>query len=144
VREAANHHRISRQHHLLRETPGSWHVKPTPRDHPKATSHLTPSHLVHSDADLTYYPRLTHVGTCAEKLQCNRLAVMATVTEALKEKVLGTELEPQLSAQTRNNFLQYAKKDEASDEYYMTETEFVDAIAPEGEDYVSTCWHTSS
>jgi len=64
---------------------------------------------------------------------------MATVTEALKEKVLGTELEPQLSAQTRNNFLQYAKKDEGSDEYYMTETEFVDAIAPEGEDYVSDC-----
>lgn len=63
---------------------------------------------------------------------------MATVTEALKEKVLGTELEPQLSAQTRNNFLQYAKKDEASGEYYMTESEFVDAIAPEGEDYVST------
>ena len=63
---------------------------------------------------------------------------MATVTETLKEKVLGTELEPQLSAQTRNNFLQYAKKDEGSDEYYMTETEFVDAIAPEGEDYVST------
>jgi solute carrier family 25 aspartate/glutamate transporter 12/13 len=64
---------------------------------------------------------------------------MATVTEAIKEKVLGTELEPQLSAQTRNNFLQYAKKDEGSDEYYMTETEFVDAIAPEGEDYVSEC-----
>lgn len=61
---------------------------------------------------------------------------MATVTEALKEKVLGTEVEPQLSAQTRNNFLQYARKDESSGEYYMTETEFVDAIAPEGEDYV--------
>jgi solute carrier family 25 aspartate/glutamate transporter 12/13 len=61
---------------------------------------------------------------------------MATVTEVLKEKALGTEVEPQLSAQTRNNFLQYAKKDEGSDEYYMTESEFVDAIAPEGEDYV--------
>lgn len=61
---------------------------------------------------------------------------MATVTEVLKEKALGTEVEPQLSAQTRNNFLQYAKKDEGSDEYYMTEAEFVDAIAPEGEDYV--------
>lgn len=62
---------------------------------------------------------------------------MATVTEALKEKVLGTEVEPQLSSQTRQNFLQHAKKDENSDEYYMTEAEFVDAIAPEGEDYVS-------
>ena len=61
---------------------------------------------------------------------------MATITEVLKEKALGTEVEPQLSAQTRNNFLQYAKKDEGSDEYYMTESEFVDAIAPEGEDYV--------
>lgn len=66
---------------------------------------------------------------------------MATVTESIKEKVLGTEVEPQLSAQTRNNFLQHAKKDEGSDEWYMTETEFVDAIAPEGEDYVSPACH---
>jgi hypothetical protein len=56
VRAPANHHRISRQHHLLRETPGSWHVKPTPRDQPNATSHLTSSHLVRSEADLTYHP----------------------------------------------------------------------------------------
>lgn len=62
---------------------------------------------------------------------------MATVTEKVKEKVLGVDVEPQLSEQTRDNFLQYAKKDEASGEYYMTEVEFVDAIAPEGEDYVS-------
>lgn len=66
---------------------------------------------------------------------------MATVTESLKEKVLGTEVEPQLSAQTRNNFLQHAKKDDESGDYYMTEAEFVDAIAPEGEDYVSPMCH---
>ena len=37
----------------------------------------------------------------------------------------------------RDRFLQYAKKDEESGQYYMGESEFTNAIAPEGEDYVS-------
>lgn len=58
------------------------------------------------------------------------------VKESVKESLLGTEVEPQLSAQTRAEFMQYAIKDEGSDEWYMTEKEFVEAVAPEGEDYV--------
>ena len=45
--------------------------------------------------------------------------------------------EPQTSTQTRTEFMQYARKDEETGEYFMGEKEFVDAIAPEGEDYVS-------
>ena len=64
-------------------------------------------------------------------------ATMATVQGAVKESLLGTTREPELSTQTRATFDRHAKKDEASGEYYMTEHEFVDAIAPENEDYVS-------
>jgi solute carrier family 25 aspartate/glutamate transporter 12/13 len=58
------------------------------------------------------------------------------VKETLKEALLGTEDEPQLSQQTRMDFLKHAVKDEESDEYFMTEDRFIDAIAPEKEDYV--------
>lgn len=61
---------------------------------------------------------------------------MATIKEQVKESLLGTDEEPQLSAQTRHEFMQHAIKDEASGEYFMGEKEFVDAVAPENEDYV--------
>jgi solute carrier family 25 aspartate/glutamate transporter 12/13 len=63
---------------------------------------------------------------------------MATITEKVKEVVVGTEEEPQLSAVTRNSFFKHAIKDEENGQYYLTEKEFVDTIAPDGEDYVST------
>lgn len=63
---------------------------------------------------------------------------MALVKDKVKEALIGTEDEPQLSSQTRNEFLQYAKQDEETGTYYMSEQQFIDAIAPEGEDYVST------
>lgn len=63
---------------------------------------------------------------------------MATVQAAVKESLLGATREPDLSTQTRATFDRHAKKDEATGEYFMTENEFVDAIAPENEDYVSS------
>lgn len=66
---------------------------------------------------------------------------MATMTETLKETLVGgaTDEElPQLSAQTRSDFLLHALTDGETGEQYMSEKEFVDAVAPEGEDYVST------
>jgi solute carrier family 25 aspartate/glutamate transporter 12/13 len=59
------------------------------------------------------------------------------VKEGVKETLLGAEVEigGEHSAQTRNEFLQFALKDE-NGEYYMTAKEFVDAVAPAGEDYV--------
>ncbi|KAI9817767.1 MAG: mitochondrial aspartate-glutamate transporter agc1 [Pycnora praestabilis] len=60
---------------------------------------------------------------------------MATVKEAVKETLIGTTREPQLSQQTKATFDKYARRDEETGELYMTEEEFVNAIAPETEDY---------
>jgi solute carrier family 25 aspartate/glutamate transporter 12/13 len=59
--------------------------------------------------------------------------------EVVKESLLGTEVpeDIQLSAQSRANFEKNARKDSGSEELYMSEVEFINAIAPEGEDYVS-------
>ena len=63
---------------------------------------------------------------------------MATVTEKVKETLVGTEEEPQeLSAQKRGEFLRNALEDEATGEQYLDEAAFINAVAPEGEDYVS-------
>ena len=63
-----------------------------------------------------------------------------TVTEAVKESLLGHEEEqplPDFSAQTKAIFEKYAHKDETTGELVMNEEEFVDAIAPKDQDYVS-------
>ncbi|EME48544.1 hypothetical protein DOTSEDRAFT_67554 [Dothistroma septosporum NZE10] len=55
--------------------------------------------------------------------------------EATKESLIGVDLENQASEQSRAEFMLYATKDQETGEYYMSEREFVDAVAPEGEDY---------
>jgi solute carrier family 25 aspartate/glutamate transporter 12/13 len=69
---------------------------------------------------------------------------MATVTEKISEALVGATTEPQLSEQNRLEFLKYAIKDETSGEYYMTEHEFVEAIAPAAEDYVCICSYNTA
>jgi hypothetical protein len=64
--------------------------------------------------------------------------IMASVGEQVGEVLLGTTDEPQLSQLTRAAFLQHAQKDEASGDYFLNEDQFIEAIAPESEDYVST------
>jgi solute carrier family 25 aspartate/glutamate transporter 12/13 len=59
------------------------------------------------------------------------------IREVVKESLLGSQLEPQLTAQTKATFKQYALYDSESGEDVMFEKEFVNAIAPETEDYVS-------
>lgn len=63
---------------------------------------------------------------------------MATVTEAVKETLVGTTIEPELSQEIRAAFNRSARQDEATGEDYMAEGEFVNAIAPANEDYVSS------
>ena len=58
------------------------------------------------------------------------------VKESAKEKLVGVEMEDKSTAQTRAEFMQHAVQDEESGEYYMGQTEFVNAIAPPKEDYV--------
>lgn len=60
---------------------------------------------------------------------------MATVTEAVKGSLIGTTVEPQLSQQARATFFKHARQD-ADGQSYMTEEDFINAIAPETEDYV--------
>ena len=60
---------------------------------------------------------------------------MAAMKEAVKESLIGTSVEPGLSQQSRATFEKYARHEEEG-ESYMTDDDFVDAIAPTGEDYV--------
>jgi solute carrier family 25 (mitochondrial aspartate/glutamate transporter), member 12/13 len=67
---------------------------------------------------------------------------MATVKEAVKESLLGSSAPEHLSTESRTTFLRFAKKDgDAADpensELSMDRDGFIDAIAPETEDYVS-------
>lgn len=62
---------------------------------------------------------------------------MATITEQVKEVLLGAEEDGQLSEQTKREFLARAVQDPDTQDYYMSQQEFVDAVAPAGEDYVS-------
>lgn len=61
---------------------------------------------------------------------------MTSVRETVKEKLVGSTEEPQLSHQVRSNFLRHAQKDE-NGELYMNEDDFINAVAPKQEDYVS-------
>lgn len=62
---------------------------------------------------------------------------MTTVKEQVGEVLLGTSDEPQLSQLTRAAFMKHAHKEQGSDEYILEEDAFIDAVAPESEDYVS-------
>lgn len=63
---------------------------------------------------------------------------MATVTEAVKESLVGATIEPELSLEIRATFNRNARHDEATGEDYMAENEFINAVAPANEDYVSS------
>lgn len=61
---------------------------------------------------------------------------MSSVTETVKETLVGSSEDPQLSHQARFNFIRHAQKDE-NGEQFMTEDDFINAVAPKQEDYVS-------
>jgi solute carrier family 25 (mitochondrial aspartate/glutamate transporter), member 12/13 len=62
---------------------------------------------------------------------------MATVKNQVVESLLGTSVEPQLSRDTRAAFMKHALQDNETNEWFLDESKFIDAIAPETEDYVS-------
>lgn len=57
---------------------------------------------------------------------------------AVKDTLLGTEDSMELSAKNKAQFISIAAKDPESGELYLGEEEFINAIAPADEDYVST------
>ena len=61
---------------------------------------------------------------------------MATAKLAVKESLLGSTREPELSQQTKATFDRNARQDEATGDSYMIEEDFVNAIAPTNENYV--------
>lgn len=67
------------------------------------------------------------------------MADVTKVKAAVKESLVGTETagDVQLSAQSKATFDKNARKDEATGELFMSEQEFINAVAPDGEDYVS-------
>jgi solute carrier family 25 (mitochondrial aspartate/glutamate transporter), member 12/13 len=65
------------------------------------------------------------------------MATATKVKEAVKESLLGTEDPIRLSAQSKATFANHARKDPETGELVMREAEFVNAIAPKNEDYVS-------
>lgn len=62
---------------------------------------------------------------------------MATAKIAIKESLLGTTKEPELSNQSKATFNRHARQDEETQEPFMTKEDFVNAVAPENENYVS-------
>lgn len=50
---------------------------------------------------------------------------------------MGSTREPELSAQTKAVFDRNSRTDEQTGEVYMTQDDFIRAVAPEDEDYVS-------
>ncbi len=71
-------------------------------------------------------------GQAVEKIKASDIA------QGVKETLVGTEVDVPASAAIRASFAQHAKKDEETGEEYMDQADFVDAIAPVDEDYVST------
>ena len=61
---------------------------------------------------------------------------MATVADAVKESLLGTTLPADLTQESRTTFLKHARQDEDGN-LFMEEEDFINAIAPPDENYVS-------
>lgn len=67
---------------------------------------------------------------------------MAQMKESIKATLVGTttepEPEPPMTAQVKSNFMQHARPDSETGDLCMTEEDFINAIAPKNENYVST------
>ena len=64
---------------------------------------------------------------------------MSSVKDAVKESLMGKTDEHQMSHQIKSNFYHHSHKDEQTGELFMTEDDFINAVAPKQEDYVSVC-----
>lgn len=65
------------------------------------------------------------------------MASATVVKEVVKEALIGTETPSQLSAQTKARFTSHAVNDPETGEQYMGPEEFINAVAPTDEDFVS-------
>lgn len=65
------------------------------------------------------------------------MADLSKAKEVMKEALVATEADVQLSAQSKATFDKNARRDENTGELFMGEEEFINAVAPPTEDYVS-------
>lgn len=65
------------------------------------------------------------------------MSQMKVVKEAVKESLVGHEEATQMSAHTKAHFVAHAVKDPQTGELYMGTEEFITAVAPKNEDFVS-------
>jgi len=69
------------------------------------------------------------------------MADVHKVKEVVKETLLGAEVVPEkevkITKQSKDTFEKYARRDGDDGKLYMSEEDFVNAVAPVGEDYVS-------
>jgi solute carrier family 25 (mitochondrial aspartate/glutamate transporter), member 12/13 len=64
--------------------------------------------------------------------------VSTTVKEAVKESLVGTQEEPvQVSTQHKARFTSHAVKDPETGDLFLGPDQFIDAVAPPDEDFVS-------
>jgi hypothetical protein len=62
----------------------------------------------------------------------------SNIGQGVKESLIGSEVDTIIPSQYKAEFAKHAIKDEETGEEYLGPKEFVDAIAPVDEDYVST------
>ncbi|KAM0435167.1 hypothetical protein ACHAPT_003257 [Fusarium lateritium] len=63
------------------------------------------------------------------------MSKLAVATEAVKESLVGTHEPEQLSAHSKARFIKHAVKDAESGDLYLGPDEFINAVAPKGEDF---------
>lgn len=66
------------------------------------------------------------------------MATAGAVKEAVKESLIGTDEPSHPSSHSKARFSSAAVKDADSGELYMGPEEFINAVAPQNEDFVST------
>lgn len=64
--------------------------------------------------------------------------VSTTVKEAVKESLVGTQEPVPLSSQTKARFTSHAVKDPETGDLFLGPNEFIEAVAPADEDFVSS------
>ncbi|KAJ3458565.1 hypothetical protein MRS44_012674 [Fusarium solani] len=63
------------------------------------------------------------------------MSKLAVATEAVKETLVGTHEPEQLSAHSKARFIKHAVKDAESGDLFLGPDEFINAVAPKGEDF---------
>lgn len=62
---------------------------------------------------------------------------MADIKQTIKEPLVGKTVEPPMTTRIRSHFMRHAREDSETGDLHMAQEDFINAIAPKHEDYVS-------